>query len=211
VFSAQGLREGVIFDALPDDRRDEDPLTAAAADLGRRFGRFELMPPAMIAWTAPLFEAETPAETRLRATACHLGDIGWSHHPDYRARQMFDRVLTLPLAGLEHHDRGFLAYTINARYAGESVGKVDRIAGETGLSEADLARARALGQALRLGFTISAGRADLLARTRFRIKDGALLLDLPNLGASFTGDTVQRRLNDLANTLGLKPQIVLER
>src|SRR5262249_19308915 len=39
VFSAQGLREGIIYDDLPEARRKEDPLLAAAADIARHFGR----------------------------------------------------------------------------------------------------------------------------------------------------------------------------
>lgn len=210
VFSAQGLREGIVFDALPEALRREDPVLSACTDLGLRFGRFSHLAPVLFDWTAPLFAGEEAGDdARLRHAACHLGDLGWSLHPDYRARQTFDRVLTLPIMGLEHVDRAFLALVVFARYAGAMAPKVEKAAREVGMDNGAMRRAKALGQALRLGYTISAGRADLLARTRFRFVEDRLVFELPDIGGAFIGDVVQRRLADLASTLGLKPETLV--
>ena len=39
---------------------------------------------------------ETDSEQILRRAACHLSDISWDDHPDYRHEQAYVRVLHLP-------------------------------------------------------------------------------------------------------------------
>src|SRR5581483_9638883 len=77
VFSAQGLREGILYDDLSEAKRKEDPLLAAAGDIARHFGRFAKMGPGLARWTETLFRGESKAEKRLREAACLLSDIGW--------------------------------------------------------------------------------------------------------------------------------------
>ena len=53
VFSAFGLREGCLFDRLPDSARDAHPLLAAASDLAR-VGRFPENREALFAFMTPI-------------------------------------------------------------------------------------------------------------------------------------------------------------
>jgi exopolyphosphatase/guanosine-5'-triphosphate,3'-diphosphate pyrophosphatase len=76
VFSANGLREGWFARMMPPEVRAEDPLLAAGRDLTRGIMRDAGLPPALIAWTSPLFPGETGAQRRLREAACWLSDIG---------------------------------------------------------------------------------------------------------------------------------------
>ena len=55
VFSANGLREGWFARMMPPEIRAEDPLLAAGRDLTRGILRDADLPPALIAWTNPLF------------------------------------------------------------------------------------------------------------------------------------------------------------
>src|SRR5690606_35592577 len=109
-------REGIIFDDLPEERRREDPLIAAAADVARHFGRFARLGPVLARWTEPLFRGENRRERRLREAVCLLSDMGWMDHPDYRAQLVFERALTMPLPGLDHSARAFIAHALHARY-----------------------------------------------------------------------------------------------
>src|SRR5215467_3839011 len=58
VFSASGLREGWFMQRMPERIRGEDPLLAAGMELAGRLGRDPNLPPALVAWTDPLFPAE---------------------------------------------------------------------------------------------------------------------------------------------------------
>jgi exopolyphosphatase/guanosine-5'-triphosphate,3'-diphosphate pyrophosphatase len=64
--------------------------------------------------------------------------------------------------------------------------------------------AEILGIALRLAYTLSAGTRDLLGGTQLRIEGSRLVLHLrPNSGV-FAGESVIRRLERLAQSLGLE-------
>lgn len=210
VFAARGVREGVLYEALDPAARRADPLLAGAAAFGRRFCRFTGLGPALAAWTAGVFPGETPERTRLRRAACEIADAGWFDHPDYRNRHAWGRILTAPLMGLDHAGRTFLALAASARYSGGIEEEMERIARDTGLGEDDIRDARALGQALRLGYTIAAGQPEILGGSRFeRTKDGGLVLKASGWGAHYDGEVIQKRLGDLAATLDLEPRLIL--
>jgi exopolyphosphatase/guanosine-5'-triphosphate,3'-diphosphate pyrophosphatase len=65
-------------------------------------------------------------------------------------------------------------------------------------------RAEALGMALRLAYTLSAGTPDLLAGTRLRVDGRRLVLTLAEDRGVFAGEAVVRRLTRLAQSLDLE-------
>ena len=208
VFSAFGLREGHLFDLLPEEERAADPLLAACADIAQRLGRFghaELI----AAWTASLFDDGDPRFDRLRRAACLLSDIAWAEHPDYRAEQARLRVLRMPIVGIDHPGRALLAKALAVRYAGSTKGVGDD-ASQTLLDETDLLRATQLGLALRLAHTFSGGAPELLERTRLVGGNGQLTLMLPEDEASLAGHVVKRRLAALASAFGASSRIAID-
>lgn len=207
VFSAQGLREGILYDDLAEAKRKEDPLLAAAADIARHFGRFAKIGPGLARWTEPLFRGESRGEKRLREAACLLSDIGWVDHPDYRAQLVFERALTMPLPGIDHPARAFVAHALHARYENDVGSKLRKTAWALGLAEEGMARARAVGRAVRLGYTIATGRDDALARTQLTAGGKLLTLSVPRLDGTFAGESVSKRLDELARALDLTPRI----
>ncbi|MGE4014388.1 MAG: Ppx/GppA family phosphatase, partial [Alphaproteobacteria bacterium] len=208
VFSAHGLREGIVFDALSAAEQKRDPLLDATIEFSRQFARFSGFSDALVRWTAGLYGDEPVEDARLRRAMCYLSDIGWSEHPDYRARHAFERVLTLPVMGLDHPARAFLAHAIHARYGGDDDEIGRKFGRRIGLDEAREDRARALGLALRLGYTVSAGQESLLNATSLARQGQSVVLTVPARGAAaFVGEAVERRLKDLAEQLNLKPRI----
>ncbi|MCY4190365.1 MAG: Ppx/GppA phosphatase family protein [Rhodospirillaceae bacterium] len=205
VFIARGVREGLLYEALDRQTRSLDPLLTSAAAFGQRFGRFTEVGPALSQWTDGLFPNDVPRRRRLRHAACELGDTGWFDHPDYRHRHAWGRILTSPLMGLDHGDRAFLALVAAARYRGGIEEDMRLMARNIGLDENEMRDARALGEVLRLGYTITAGQPDLLHDSRFVRTDTTLTLHLPEFGGDFIGNVVQKRFNDLAGTLRLEP------
>lgn len=203
VFSASGLREGWFMRRMPAAILGQDPLLAAARELAARHGRDPSLPPALLGWTAPLFPREGADDSRLREAACWMSDIGSHDHPEFRAEQAFLRVLRQPGVGIDHPARAFLAMVVALRYEVEANAAFLNPA-RLLLDPAAAGRAETLGVALRLAYTLSAGTKDLLAGTRLRIQGGRLTLLLRENSGVFAGESVIRRLERLAQALGLE-------
>jgi exopolyphosphatase/guanosine-5'-triphosphate,3'-diphosphate pyrophosphatase len=201
VFSAAGVREGRLFARLDPAARRRDPLLEAARRYGNVESRFGGVGAELVHWTGPLFTDETLAERRLRIAACHLSDVAWSTHPDYRAEYAVDRVLHLPLPGLGHAARGWLALAVYARYRGDLAKPQAREA--LALAGDDAERALGLGHALQLAYRLSGATAHLIAASRLERAPDRIALVLPDDGSLPLGDAVERRLQTLAKALGV--------
>src|SRR3546814_11138892 len=90
-FSTQGLREGYLFNQLPQAVREEDPLLTAAAEIAERESRFSGLGESLMTWCDPLFDDDNEEERRLRLAACHLSDLTWREHPDFPSIQALRR------------------------------------------------------------------------------------------------------------------------
>jgi len=203
VLSAYGLREGLMLDRLPADKRDSDPLIAAAAELARANGRFSDLGDALTRWTDPIFPDEAPAARRLRSVACHLSDLAWREHPGYRADHAMNRVLHYPFMALDHSGRAFLAAAVSTRYRGDALSS----AAEPILAllpPGELRRARVTGLALRLAYTLSAGVKSLLDKVALETKEGRLCLALPRDGSIPSGEIVEQHLQALIEASKVK-------
>lgn len=198
VFSALGLREGHLYDLLPLADQVRDPLIEGCLDVARRLDRFghaELI----VDWTAPVFVGEDGPADRLRRATCLISDCCWAEHPDYRADHALTWALRLPLLGIEHAERAFLAAALYTRYSGDPA---DHPALAV-LPDRGRRQAEVLGLALRLAHTLAGGAATLLNSTILERSPEALRLILPGPVASLAGDAVSRRLDALARALGL--------
>ena len=204
VFSAFGLRDGHVFQLLPAGEQIKDPLLSWAETYGTaRLSAEEHQP--LVAWTAPLFQKEEPAQARLRQAACLFSDLGWADHPDYRAEHSFATLLSLPAGGIDHAGRAYLALAVYGRYGGKMDGEgASRLTAPARalLPKEQAMDATALGLALRLAFTLTGGALPLLARTRLFWGGAALILDVSAELASLLQDDVRKALSSLANHYG---------
>jgi exopolyphosphatase/guanosine-5'-triphosphate,3'-diphosphate pyrophosphatase len=203
VFSASGLREGWFMRRMPRQIQEQDPMLTAAQEMAARYGRDGDLPPSLLDWTRPLFAAENLASTQLREAMCWMSDIGSHDHPEFRAEQAFLRVFRQPGIGLDHPTRAFMALAVALRYEAEPDALFLRPA-RLLLDAATAAQAEVLGIALRLAYTLSAGTKDLLAGTELRIEGPRLVLRLRTGSGVFAGESVIRRLERLAQALGLQ-------
>ena len=206
IFSAFGLREGYAYGFIPAWEREADPLIAACSAIARRQSRFGLDGDRLQAWTAPLFPDQSERARRIHRAACWLSDIAWSEHPDYRAEQAFTRSLRMPFGGISHADRVFIAAVLHTRYGGATDDAVkeptrplldERVAGEV----------LTLGLALRFAYTLCGGTIDLLSESWLGFEDGRLVLEIPSEDSLFLGETVQRRLDSVARSLGMSAMV----
>ncbi|EDP66008.1 Exopolyphosphatase [alpha proteobacterium BAL199] len=202
VFSAFGLREGCLYDRLTDGERDKDPLLMAADEIARETNRFAPHPNTVYGWLTPMFPLLAERDARLVKALCMLSDIAWSEHPSYRGEHGFLRVLRLPVAGLDHADRVFLAIGILVRYVGHTDLAAAR-AVEQLLDPARRALAIQVGHALRLGLTLSGGATTLLRRTKLEaLPAGGFTLKLSGEALALLGDVVDRRVATLSSAIG---------
>ena len=209
VFSAWGLREGLLYETLDRDETPVDPLIAGCAALGARQGISPGLPAALEAWLADVIAALPvsfgPArDAVLAAAACRLADLGARLHPDHRVDLVFDQVLRAPIPGQTHAERAWLAAALNARYGGGSSTPAPALIERLLPEDARLA-ARAMGMALRLGCDLSGRSPQLLANASVAVRDGALRLTAtPGYADVLLGEQTKRRAKALAEALGLK-------
>ncbi|KAF0099959.1 MAG: exopolyphosphatase / guanosine-5'-triphosphate 3'-diphosphate pyrophosphatase [Rhodospirillaceae bacterium] len=207
VFSAFGLREGFYYSRLSEQERARHPLIAFAEEQGESWHRFDLSPHEIFDWLTPAFAGESDSERVLRTAACHLSDISWDDHPDYRADQAYFRVLHLPAPGMSHRERAVLAMTLTYRYKSEP--KAAMI--DTALRLTDTkgrSFARRLGACLRLAYNLSGGAPGLLPQLQLRRTERELRLLVPTALKRSLGDVTARRLETAAQAFELRPIIV---
>ncbi|TBR27073.1 MAG: Ppx/GppA family phosphatase, partial [Reyranella sp.] len=207
VFSAFGLREGFYYSRLSEAERARHPLITFAEEQGEGWRRFDLSPQEVFDWLTPAFAGESDSERVLRTAACHLSDISWDDHPDYRAEQAYFRVLHLPAPGMSHRERAILAMALTYRYKSDpKAAMIDtalRLTDSKGRSFA-----RRLGACLRLAYNLSGGAPGLLPQLQLRRTERELRLLVPTALKRTLGDVTARRLETAAQTFDLKPMIV---
>jgi len=200
VFSAAGLREGHLYSIMDAAQQRIDPLLAACAKDAQDNPRFGEDADSLVAWSTPLFPKEPPRWLRLRRAAALLGDVAWRDHPDYRADQAMRDALYMPVGGLDHAERAFLAATLAARYGGNP--SPETMPPLRLLDDDARDTARATGLALRLAYTLTGGVPGLLEGSALKLTEGKLVLSLLPDHALLAGEAVQRRLDALARVLG---------
>jgi exopolyphosphatase/guanosine-5'-triphosphate,3'-diphosphate pyrophosphatase len=207
VFSAFGLREGFYYSRLAEAERARHPLIAFAEEQGADWRRFDLAPSEIFDWLSPVFAGETEDDRVLRIAACHLSDISWNDHPDYRAEQAYIRVLHLPAPGISHRDRAVLAMALAYRYKSDpKAAMMDtavRLSDNRGRTYA-----RRLGASLRLAYNLSGGAPGLLPQIKLMRTDRDLCLMVPLDAKRSLGDVTARRLESAAEAFDLRPAIV---
>ncbi len=213
VFSAYGLREGLLFRALPDHKQAKDPLIEGCAALGRRQGVSPELGVALASFLAPAFAAlppvfEADGDARLLQAASRLADLGARLHPEHRAELAFIQVLHAPIAGQAHAERAFLAAAVYARYGGSVANMPEQATVRRVLDPDCAARARVLGLAMRLGCDL-AGRAPapLLDSTLEFRRSKLVLTAAPARADMLLGEQTAKRANALAQALGLELEV----
>jgi exopolyphosphatase/guanosine-5'-triphosphate,3'-diphosphate pyrophosphatase len=197
--SAFGLREGLLYRDLDEEVRTQDPLLAAALDVGNRIGRFGDHGASLDRWIDPLFPDETGDFQRLRLAACLLGDIAWNAHPDYRAERAVDMAIHGNWVGIDAHGRAILGRALCSAFGGDGgfSAKLSAL-----LRPGEEERVSAWGRALRLAQRLSGGTEAPLRRTAVSLEPGKVVLTIPTKYRELYADAVDRRFNQLAKALG---------
>lgn len=205
VISGFGVREGLLFSRLDDKERQKDPLVEGARELSARTERIVELGDGFKKFTDGLLADEPAWMDRIRWAACELSDIAWRDHPNYRRVNAFYQLLHAPLSGITHQERTFLALSVYNRYRGDGTPEASAVSRI--LSSEDQTRAKALGQALRLGHILSGHAVSILNQCQLKREDTTLVLVLPKKYKKLEGEVVRRRLDSLAATLNLQSDV----
>lgn len=199
IVSAFGLREGLLYRDLDQEMRLEDPLLAAALEVGDRLGRFGDHGAYLNQWMDPLFPDDSADMQRLRLAACLLGDIAWNAHPDYRAERAVDLAIHGNWVGIDAHGRAVLGRALCSAFGGEA-GFDPAL--QSLLKPGESEQVDAWGRALRLGQRLSGGTEALLRKTSVDLTRDKLILTVPDKYRALFSEAVDRRLQQLAKALG---------
>jgi exopolyphosphatase / guanosine-5'-triphosphate,3'-diphosphate pyrophosphatase len=213
VFSALGVREGLLYSLLKHKDQEKDALIEAARHLNQLRSRSPQHGEELLPWTDKLLASsgleETIEERRLRHAACLLADIGWRAHPDYRGEQSLNIIAHGGFSGIDHPGRAYLALAVFFRHVGLVMDDELSPRLRELVSTRMLDRARVLGAALRLAYVVSAAMPDVLPKTTLAVERHRLALHLPGAFASLAGERVLNRLRALARLIGREPVMLV--
>jgi exopolyphosphatase/guanosine-5'-triphosphate,3'-diphosphate pyrophosphatase len=213
VFSALGVREGLLYSLLKQKDKEKDALIEAARDLNQLRSRSPRHGEELIEWTNRFMASsgldEPPEERRLRHAACLLADIGWRAHPDYRGEQSLNIIAHGGFTAIDHPGRAYLALAVFYRHSGlvmddELSPRLRELA-----STRIIDRARVLGAAMRLAYVVSAAMPGVLPNTRLAVERHRLALRLPGEYAALGGERVLSRLRSLSRLIGRDPVMLM--
>ncbi|WP_092165082.1 exopolyphosphatase [Bosea sp. OK403] len=213
VISASGVREGLLYDMLPEDERRVDPLLRGAQDYNQLRAREPRHAADLIEWVRRLVASaglpDDPAGGRLQDAACLLSDIGWRAHPDYRGEQSLNVIAHAAFSGVDHPGRAFLALTVFHRYAGAKSDSPAAAGLRQLLTPRLLERSQLLASAFRVAYLLSAGMPGILPRATLACVDSRLVLRLSGELHALSSERVTGRLKQLAKLLGREYEISL--
>jgi exopolyphosphatase/guanosine-5'-triphosphate,3'-diphosphate pyrophosphatase len=213
VFSAFGVREGLLFSKLPLKEQQEDALLLAAREMGFLRARCPDFDHELIGWSDALFASagidETAGEKRLRHAVCYLADIGWRAHPDYRGEQSMNIVVNATFPAIDHQGRAYLALVMYHRHEGFSNAEIAPRLRELA-STRIVDQARILAGVFRIAALMSASVSGILPRTQLYVDEGRLILSLPDDLKNLASERVFARVKQLSRLLGCKPDVEIK-
>jgi len=201
--SAYGIREGLLFEQMPPRLRARDPLIEACRFSEETNARLPGFGRKLFAFIRPLYKSAPAERLRLIRAACHLHDVSWRAHPDFRAEACFDNATRANLGGLDHRGRVFLGMALMHRYSNNRKAGQRMAALCAMLSEAEHREAEILGKALRFGAMFSIAGPENAGRLRYFPKKRELELILTPDSKPLFGEVVQTRFDALAKALGV--------
>jgi exopolyphosphatase / guanosine-5'-triphosphate,3'-diphosphate pyrophosphatase len=205
--SSYGIREGMLYNAMSETLRSQDPLLEAARQREQVSARFPGFADRLDAWLQPLYATASDAEKRLVKAACYLHDITWRAHPDYRAEVCFESVTRANLSGVDHEGRIFLGLSILHRYKSSARTRFDEKLLNL-LPQDRQDKAATLGKAMRLGAMLSGAVAAGLEQTELTVEDDTVTLHLHGDARELLGEAVVRRVDALASSMGRSGRVV---
>ena len=205
--SSYGIREGMLYEQMPQKLRDRDPLIEACYFAESKDARLPGFGRTLYDFVRPLFNTAPASQHRLIKAAALLHDVSWRAHPDYRAEVCFDNATRDNLGGLKHAERVFMGLALLHRYKNSRDGTRFDDLFEL-LDDRSKQQAEVLGKAMRLGAMLWMRDADGMAKLKWSPKKKILTLSLPKSALALFGEVAEARLSSLGTALGATEVLV---
>jgi exopolyphosphatase/guanosine-5'-triphosphate,3'-diphosphate pyrophosphatase len=198
--SSYGIREGLLYEQMPQRLRDRDPLIEACRFAEVKDARIPGFGKTLYEFVLPLFKSAPETQKRLIKAACLLHDVSWRAHPDYRAEVCFDNATRANLGGLKHSERVFLGMALLHRYRNKREGtRFDPLFDL--LDEPNQKKAEVLGKAMRFGAMLWMQKDEQMAALRWFPKKKRLELVLTPDALPLYGEVAESRFLSLSQAL----------
>jgi len=198
--SSYGIREGLLYEQMPQRLRDRDPLIEASRFAENKDARMPGFGKSLYDFVLPLFKSAPETRKRLVKAACLLHDVSWRAHPDYRAEVCFDNATRANLGGLNHQERIFLGLALLHRYSNSREGtRFEEL--YTLVDEKTQLEAEVLGKAMRFGAMLWMEKGAERATFKWYPKKQILELRLTRDALPLFGEVAEIRLKSLASSL----------
>ncbi|MEW9921451.1 exopolyphosphatase [Marimonas sp. MJW-29] len=204
--SSYGIREGMLYEQMPQRLRDRDPLIEACRFAEAKDARMPGFGKTLYNFILPLFKSAPATRKRLVKAACLLHDVSWRAHPDYRAEVCFDNATRANLGGLKHSERIFLGLALMHRYSNKRENSRFSDLFEM-VDEKTRAEAEVLGKAMRFGAMLWMNPEEDRGELRWYAKKKKLELRLTQDMLPLFGEVAEARLSSLAASLGAEVEI----
>lgn len=199
--SSYGIREGMLYEQMPQRLKDRDPLIEACRFAEHKDARQPGFGRVLYDFIKPLFPRANSERRRIMKAACLLHDVSWRAHPDYRHEVCFDNATRANLGGLTHAERVYIGIALLHRY--KSSREDTRLSELLELiPENDLAEAEILGRAMRFGAMFSGNHGGDLGQLKWQPKKRVLTLTLAPGSSHLMGEVAESRFNALGMALG---------
>lgn len=199
VFSSWGIREGLLYDGLPEHSKMRDPLLAGISVFADQRGAPATLATRIAGWTVDAAPLRKHGSERLRMAATMLSLASMQIEPNIRPNQAVDWALHKRWIALDAKGRAMLAAAIAAN--GNALDLPDAV--KALASEEALEEAICWGLAIRLARRLGAGSRRSLQESRLLVEEGTLTLRLAKSQAGLFGLPTEKDLKLLADRLGL--------
>ena len=204
--SSYGIREGMLYQQMPQALRERDPLIEACRFAEAKDARLPGFGRLLYDFVLPLFPKADWQKQRIIKAACLLHDVSWRAHPDYRGEVTFDNATRANLGGLKHQERVFLGTALLTRYSSRKSGsRFDPLYAM--LSAAELREAEILGRAMRLGAMLWLSADEPPGQLVWTPQRKTLELVLSERARPLFGEVAEARFAALAGALGAKTKV----
>lgn len=203
VFSAWGLREGLLYCQLDETTRAMDPMLAGVAAFAED-ARVSLPTARDVAgWTCTAVPDRDDRDAALRLAGTMLALASMRSEPNMRAEQAMNWALRKRWIGLDARGRAMLAMTVLAN-TGDT--DIPRPLAPLASTE-DFRQAIAWGLAVRLCRKLTGCSDEAIAHTALTRQEGKVRLELHGSMRALLGNSAAKNLRVLAEWLGLEPSV----
>ncbi len=204
--SSYGIREGLLYEQMPQQLRDRDPLIEACRFAEAKDARLPGFGKKLYKFVLPIYRNSPEARLRLVKAACLLHDVSWRAHPDYRAETCFDNATRANLGGLSHRERVFLGLALLHRYRNKREGTrfedLYDLLDDKGKQDAEI-----LGKAMRFGAMLwMSDTSQDGASLEWQPKNKVLRLILTKQAQPLFGEVAESRFGSLARSMGARSE-----